>query len=121
MKESNSSTPDIVTAGSRRGFLKSLGGFGAGMAALPTLADAANAPSRQSGARYMGDFAAPKLDKVRCAFIGVGARGSGHCRQIGAIEGTEVVAICDLYDDKAKNAEKKSKEQGHSPKLYFGD
>jgi predicted dehydrogenase len=121
MKESNSSTPEIATAGSRRGFLKSLGGFGAGMATLPTLAAAANAPSRQSGTRYMGDFAAPKLDKVRCAFIGVGARGSGHCRQIGAIEGTEVVAICDLYEDKAKNAEKKAKADGHSPKLYFGD
>ena len=60
----------------------------------------------------MGDFAAPKLDKVRCAFIGVGARGSGHCSQIGAIEGTEVVAICDLYEDRAKSAEKRRQGQG---------
>ena len=38
MKESNSTPPDIATAGSRRGFLKTLGGMGAGMATLPTLA-----------------------------------------------------------------------------------
>ncbi len=111
-------------AASRRGFLKALGGLGAGMAALPSLASAAassGAPARPGGARYMGDFAAPKLDKVRCAFIGVGARGTGHCRQIATIEGTEVVAICDLHKNLAKRAEKAAKNNGHSPKLYIGD
>lgn len=50
---------------------------------------------------YMGGFSAPKLNQVRCAFIGVGRRGSGHARQIATIDGTEIVAICDLYEDLA--------------------
>ena len=54
----------------------------------------------------MGDFTAPKLDVVKVAFIGVGARGSGHAKQIAAIEGTEVVAIGDLYEDLAKKSYK---------------
>ena len=53
-----------------------------------------------SGGTYMGDYKAPKLDKVRIAMIGVGARGSGHVKQLAAIEGTEIVAtISDLYED----------------------
>ena len=60
----------------------------------------------------MGGFKAPKLDTVRVAFIGVGARGSGHASQIATIEGTEVVAICDLYDDLAQRSAKKCKENG---------
>ena len=47
----------------------------------------------------MGDYSAPKLETVRVAFIGVGGRGTGHARQIATIEGTEVVAISDLYQD----------------------
>jgi predicted dehydrogenase len=60
----------------------------------------------------MGDYAAPKIETVKCAFIGVGARGSGHAHQVAAIEGTEVVAICDLYDDWAQRSYDKCKELG---------
>ena len=58
----------------------------------------------ENDSQYMGDFAAPKINKVRVAFIGVGARGSGHAKQIAAIEGTEVVGICDLYEDLAEKS-----------------
>lgn len=108
----------------RRGFLKFLGGLSASFAALPTLvaaADSTNAPSRASGAKYMGDFAAPKLDKVKVAIIGVGARGSGHASQLASIEGVDFVAICDLREAQVKKAEAKVKEKGHSPKLYGKD
>ena len=71
----------------------------------------------------MGDFVAPKLATVRCAFIGVGARGSGHNSQIAEIESSEVVAICDLYEDLANKAKDKSViagkgERHQSIKLY---
>ena len=69
----------------------------------------------------MGDFAAPKLDKIKIAIIGVGARGSGHATQLGVIEGTEIVAICDLYEDRAKRSEQRVTAKGHTPKIYFGD
>lgn len=110
-----------VTPNPRRNFIKALGGLTAGLAALPTLAHAqAAAPKRLSGAKYMGGFAAPKLDKVRCAVIGVGARGPSHVAHLAAMEGTEVVALCDLHEDLAKRAEGLAKERGHNPKLYFG-
>ena len=106
----------------RRNFLKTLSGIGAGMAAIPALMQAqTNAPARPSGAKYMGDFTAPKLEKVKVAIIGVGARGSGHISQLATIEGVEVVGICDLNEGRAKGSENNVKGKGHKPKIYFGD
>jgi hypothetical protein len=106
----------------RRNFIKTLGGATAAMAALPALASGqAPAPPRKAGAKYMGDFAAPKIPKVRIAMIGVGARGSGHASQLASIDGTEIVAISDLYEDLAKRSEQRVAAKGHKPKLYFGD
>ena len=62
--------------------------------------------------QYMGDYSAPKLKTVRVAFIGVGARGTGHARQIATIEGTEVVAISDLYQDLVQRSVDNCKEIG---------
>ncbi len=91
--------------------MKIVGALGAGVLASCS-SKSGNTSSRRSGAKYMGDFAAPKIGTVRCAFIGVGARGSGHNSQIAEIEGTEVVAISDLYEDLAKKAQGKCVEAG---------
>jgi len=109
-----------ATQAERRGFLKTLGGATAALATLPGLAGAMQAPARRAGAKYMGDFAAAKLDKVRVALIGVGARGSGHATQLASIEGTEIVAISDLYEDLARRSEQSVQAKGHTPKIYFG-
>ena len=71
-----------------------------------------NVPFFETNEKYMGDFKAPKLDKVRIAVIGVGARGSGHATQLATIEGTEIVAISDLYEDLAKRSADKCTEIG---------
>ena len=80
---------------------------------------------RPKTAQYMGDFAAPKLDKVRIAIIGVGARGSGHIKQLATIEGTEIVAICDVYKDLVERSQKaceKIDARRHGKiKAYSGD
>jgi predicted dehydrogenase len=120
---------------SRRGFLKIMGGLGAGLftgfrpggkifAAQPNQMESAMRP-RPAGAKYMGGFSAPKIETVRCAFIGVGSRGSGHARQLAEIEGTEIVAISDLYEDLAKRSEERCKESGKGTRhqdiaLYYG-
>ena len=75
---------------------------------------------------YMGDYSAPKLETVRVAFIGVGARGTGHARQIATIKGTEVVAISDLYQDLAQRSIDNCKEIGKGERhneiaIYYGD
>lgn len=116
--------PSDIQQTQRRGFLKALGGLTAGLAALPSIVsaqNAPNAPARAAGAKYMGDFAAPKLEKVKVAIIGVGARGSGHATQLASIDGVQFVGICDLNEGRAKKSEEKVKAKGHTPKVYFGE
>ncbi|QJE94994.1 Gfo/Idh/MocA family protein [Luteolibacter luteus] len=110
-----------IAATGRRNFLKSIGGVGAAMAATTALVKAQGSPDRPSGAKYMGDFAAPKLEKVKVAIIGVGARGSGHAAQLATIEGVDFVGICDLREDLVKKSEARVTKEGHKPKLYSGD
>ncbi len=117
---------------SRRNFIKIIGVAGVGAAVGCISNDNSDKEetktkltSRITGSQYMGDFAAPPLEKVRCAFIGVGARGSGHIEQFAEIEGVEIVAISDLYEDLAKKAEKKclEKTEGRHKNisLYYGE
>ncbi|MEX0313579.1 MAG: Gfo/Idh/MocA family protein [Allomuricauda sp.] len=84
----------------RRNFLKKTSLSAAAVTVMPSYLQAES--ERPSQSKYMGDFAAPKLENVRAAFIGVGARGGGHVRFFAALPNTEVVAICDLYEDMVK-------------------
>lgn len=75
---------------------------------------------RSAGATYLGDFAADPIEQVRCAFIGVGARGKGTCERLAAIEGARIVAICDLQQDWAEEAAAKAAEHGHKAQTFSG-
>lgn len=111
------------TSGTRRDFIKQTGVLGASVLAAQT-AHAASSTDNKPGTttsetmkpspRYMGDFAAEKIDTVRCAFIGVGSRGRGHARQIAGLEGVEVVAICDLYKDLAEKSAVACRKSGQT-------
>jgi len=111
------------SSSNRRDFLKTLGVASAGLAAAQGVissADAAEA-SRRTGTKYMGGFAAPKLETVRWGAIGVGARGSGHVSQLAQIPGTQIVAISDLYEDLANRSAKAVLKLGKpQPAVYFG-
>ena len=98
----------------RRKFLKKTSLSGAALAAGSLLGNCSNHSNveRKKTSKYMGDFIAPKLEKVRVAFIGVGARGTGHAKQIASISGTEIVAISDLYEDLAQRSKKNCVEIG---------
>ena len=79
----------------------------------------------ESEGTYMGDFQAPKLENIRAAFIGVGARGGDHLSFMAKLPGTEVVAISDLYEDNVRKWQKVSTEIGqgsrhNNVKLYYG-
>ena len=89
----------------RRNFIKKTSLSGAAIATASSLSSS-KPKLRNKTSQYMGDFAAPKLSKVKIAFIGVGARGTGHAKQFASIEGTEVIAICDLYKDLAQRSKK---------------
>lgn len=78
-------------------------------------------PARAAGAKYMGGFRAPKLDKVKVAFVGVGKRGVSHVNQMAVIDGAEIVGICDVYDDLAKrSADIVEKKTGKRPETFSG-
>lgn len=96
---------------------------GAGLAAVQSVS-ASNSTSRAKGAQYMGYFSAPKLDKIRIAVIGCGARGGTHYHHLSAIENTEIVALCDLYPEKAERAKQRvlanDAERHKNVKIYTG-
>ncbi len=110
----------------RRNFIKKTSLSAAAIATAPLLAnDFESTPERPAMASYMGDFSAPKLETVKAAFIGVGARGPGHLQFFASLPGTEVVAICDLFEDLVKKWGNKAKSIGKGNRhqnvnLYFG-
>lgn len=110
----------------RRNFLRKTSLAGAAISMSPMLANSPFGSERPFAHTYMGDYAAPKLETVRAAFIGVGSRGPGHLKFFADLPGTEVVAVCDLYEDNAKKwgAEVKKIGGGKRHKnvaLYYGD
>lgn len=71
------------------------------------------------GAKSAADLVAPKMDRVRVGFIGVGARGGGHVAQMLAIEGVDVIAICDNHVPTAERSVKRVKDKtGKTPAVY---
>ena len=74
----------------------------------------------------MGGYAAPKLENMRIAVIGVGARGPAHLKFCASLPGTEIVAISDLYEDLASKwaAEAQAMGQGQrhqNIRTYYGE
>jgi predicted dehydrogenase len=109
----------------RRNFLKKTSLSTASLYMASSIACSQEKEANPSGGTYMGDYKAPKLDKVRVAMIGVGSRGSGHVKQLAAIEGTEIVAISDLYEDlvdrSVKNCESVGDGRHQNIKRFFGE
>ena len=91
-----------------------------------SLAACATEGERPAVQKYMGDFKAEPLSTIRAAFIGVGARGGYHAKSFARLEGTEVVAICDVYQDLVEEKKKWVEEvdefqQHQNIALYYGD
>ncbi len=53
----------------------------------------------------MSGYAAPPLEKVRTAFIGLGMRGPGAVERMAHIEGVEIAALCDKYPDRVEKVQ----------------
>lgn len=68
----------------------------------------------------MAGYAAPKLDKVRIANIGVGSRGSGALNRLIRIEGVEIKALCDIIPEKVTKNLGKFDKVGYTPDTYSG-
>lgn len=68
----------------------------------------------------MCGYAAPKLEKVRIGFVGLGSRGPGAVVRMSKIDGVEITALCDLRTEKAEEAKKRLEGTGQDPVIYSG-
>ena len=106
---------------SRRNFIKksSLGAIAASTLSI----NCQNNLSIPREGIYMGDFSDKPMKKIKAAFIGLN-RGGSHLRNFATIENTEVVALCDLYENNVKRELERLYQ--YSPKTsnvktYWGD
>ena len=95
---------------SRRKFIKKSGVSAIASIAASTILNSScddNFLISDSEGEYMGGFSAPKMNKIKAAFIGVGSRGISHVNNFNGFKDTEVVSICDLYKNRVENLSKK--------------
>ena len=107
---------------SRRGFLRDLASVGAGLTVLQLtgIAEAAR-NKRARGSAYVGELVAPRIENLRCAFIGVGSRGAGQLERFLEVQGVTVPAIVDPHVPAAEKAAAACEMKGHKkPDLYTG-
>lgn len=67
----------------------------------------------------MCGYAAPKLDRVRIGFIGLGMRGPTHVSGFSHVEGVDITALCDIRPEKVDEMLKQLGSQ-HKPQTYSG-
>ena len=61
-----------------------------------------------------------KLEKVRIGMVGVGGMGTSHLSNFLKIEGCEIVAVCDIIEDRVVRAQNLTVEAGFKkPEGYF--
>ncbi len=117
----------------RRNFLKLSGLAGIGLAAsnalkgiVPLTADHKTGENGFQGGPAGGSaqtfnmcgYAAPRLDKVRIGFIGLGGRGRLHESIMSIIEGVEIKALSDILPDRAEKAREIAVKAGFNPAMY---
>ena len=108
----------------RRNFLKSATVLSGAVAALPSVAHEFAAEARQTKPQRfnMSGYAAPKIDKVRIGFIGLGQRGPAAVTRMSHIEGVEIKALCDKIPERAAKAQATLAKAGlPKAKEYSGD
>ncbi|WP_316789516.1 Gfo/Idh/MocA family protein [Pedobacter frigoris] len=117
----------------RRKFLQQLAlGTGAMAVGLPSFAKESISENddlltsftgSSSAQRFnMSGYAAPKIDKVKIGFIGLGMRGPGAVSRMSFIEGVEIKALCDKLPERAAAAQKNLVSKGlPKAKEYSGE
>lgn len=115
----------------RRDFIKkiALGSLGASIAteAFPIFTYRLSSQNKKGTWRSkkqhfnMCGYRAPKLDKVRVGFIGIGKRGYSNLREMTYLEGVEIAAICDIIPERVNEVQLLlSKQKLPSAKAYLG-
>lgn len=102
----------------RRDFLKGT----AWMGAVAALAGCASSGVKLGGTGTMSGFTVPALKTVRVGVVGLGMRGPGAIHRLAAIPGVEVVALCDLYQERVDAQQRFLAESGKpAARSYTGE
>jgi glycosyl hydrolase family 109/GFO/IDH/MocA oxidoreductase family protein len=103
----------------RRDFLK-LGGTAMAAGAIATRDTVASAEGQaQAGTAAATAFAAPPMETVRIAYVGIGGQGSSHVRNLLKIPGCRITAVCDIRSERTDWATKAITEKGDpAPAVY---
>ena len=104
MKNTEHVPADGTTGSSRRTFLKTLGVAAAAAPTALASAETAGAATPQYLHLIKSHASTTANGKVRIALIGTGGMGIGDTQTALMIEGTELVAACDLYDGRLRRA-----------------
>lgn len=79
-------------------------------------------PPRPAGQQDVLLLKADPIPTVRVAFIGVGMRGPGAVGRMARIDGVEVVAICDIREERVKKANELLAKYGKpAAQEFYGD
>jgi len=115
---------------SRRDFLKLTGLAGLSLANLGILnscksekkpgGPVAPAAGTRTQKFNMSGYAAPRIEKVRIGFVGLGSRGPGAVQRITNIEGVDIKAICDIRTERTDFVLKRLEGTPHKPVAYSG-
>ena len=80
-----------------------------------------NTPERPADQVCMIGFAAEPIETVRVGFIGLGDRGDGAVNRYTYLDGVEIVALCDIEEERVKDMNKLLAERGKpAADEYFG-
>ena len=105
----------------RRDFLKAASFVGMAVWGQQGITGCCTAGAATRGRASVMELRAPAVDEVRVGFIGVGARGPGAVRRLSRIPKTKVVAICDVFEDRAARSAADVVAAGHAkPEQYSG-
>jgi hypothetical protein len=96
-------------------------GFAGHAAALTSESSASKSGNNHKQRFNMSGYAAPKLDKIRIGFVGLGNRGPGAVERMSYIEGVEIIGLCDQYEDRVEKMQNLLEKQGlPRAKSYMG-
>lgn len=80
-----------------------------------------NTPERPADQVCMIGFAAEPIETVRVGIIGLGDRGDGAVNRMTYIDGAEIVALCDIEEERVNDMQKLLVERGRpAADAYFG-
>ena len=78
-------------------------------------------PARPHGQQDVIELTIPKMDVVRIGIVGLGMRGPGAVTRLSQIEGTDIVALCDVRKECVEAANDILKHnKRHKAVLYSG-